>query len=72
MIRITEDQMILRTGGVALASTARRQDGTWDISTWPVPLGRDHAITALTIAELLARGYPADHPLVATFRRELL
>jgi hypothetical protein len=72
MLTITEDQMILHADGVALAGASRRSDGRWDVSTWPVPLGRDQAITALTITELLARGHPTDHPLVVTFRSELI
>jgi hypothetical protein len=71
MLAITEDEMILHADGVILAGAMRRPDGNWDVSTWPVPLGRDQAITALTIAELLARGHPADHPLVTTLRDEL-
>lgn len=71
MLTITEDQMILHADGVTLASAVRRPDGKWDVSTWPVPLGRDQAITALTVTELLARDHPTDHPLVATLRDEL-
>jgi hypothetical protein len=72
MLTIAEDQMILHVDGVALADASRRSDGKRDVSIWPVPLGRDQAITALTIAELLARGHPTDHPLVIAFRSELV
>jgi hypothetical protein len=61
-LTVTEDRMILHADGLALAGATRRLDGKWDVSTWPVPLGRDQAITALTITELLARGYPVRPP----------
>jgi hypothetical protein len=68
MLTITEDQMILYADGVTLASAGRRPDGRWDVSTWPVLLRGDQAITALTITELLAHGHPINPPLVASFR----
>jgi hypothetical protein len=71
MLTITEDRMVLHNDGGPLAGATRRLDGRWDVSTWPVPLGRDQAVTALTITELLARGHTPDHPLVVTFRNEL-
>jgi hypothetical protein len=71
MLTITGDRMVLHNDGVPLADAILRLDGRWDVSSWPVPLGRDQAITALTITELLARGHPPDHPLVVTFRNEL-
>jgi hypothetical protein len=71
MLTITGDRMVLHNDGVPLADATLRRDGRWDVSTWPVPLGRDQAITALTITELLARGHPPGHPLIVTFRNEL-
>jgi hypothetical protein len=71
MLTIAGDRMVLHDDGVPLADVTRRPDGRWNVSTWPVPLGRDEAITALTITELLARGHSPDHPLVVTFRNEL-
>jgi len=50
MLTITEDQMILHANGVPLAGAARRPDGRWDVSTWPVPLGRDSSPAAATPA----------------------
>jgi hypothetical protein len=47
MLTITEDQVILHVDGVTLAGAMRRPNGKWDVSTWPVPVGRDQAITAL-------------------------
>jgi hypothetical protein len=43
-------------------------DGTWHVSTSPVPLSRDRAITALTITELLIRGYPHQPPTSGVHR----
>jgi hypothetical protein len=71
MLTITGSRMVLHNDSVPLADATRRPDGRWDVSTWPAPLGRDQAITALTITELLARGHRHDHPLVVTFRNEL-
>jgi hypothetical protein len=71
MLAITENQMTLHADGVTLASAVRRPNGKWDVSTWLVPLDRNQAITALTITEMLARGCPTDHPLVATLWDEL-
>lgn len=48
MLTITENLMVLDAEGVLLASVTRRPDDRWEVSTWPVPLGRDQAITALT------------------------
>jgi hypothetical protein len=71
LLTITSNKMILHNNGVPLADTTRRPGGRWNVSTWPVPLGRDQAITALTITELLARGHSPDHPLVVTPHNEL-
>ena len=71
MLTIASNRMVLHAEGVLLADATRRPDGRWDVSTWPVPLSRDQAITALTITELLARGHPPDHPLVVTFCNEI-
>jgi hypothetical protein len=71
MLTITGNRMVLHNEDVLLADATRRPDGRWDVSTWPVPLGRDQAITAWAITELLARGHSPGHPLVVTFRNEL-
>ena len=54
MLTLTGNQMVLHNDGLPLAGATLRPDGRWDVSTWPVPPGRDQAITALTITELLA------------------
>lgn len=47
-------------------------NGAWVVSTSRARLlGRDQAITALTVAELLERGYPDDAPIVVALREEL-
>ena len=71
MLTITDNRMILHNDGVPLAEATRRPDGRWNVGTWPVPLSRDQAITALNLTELLARGHSPDHPLVVTLRNEL-
>jgi hypothetical protein len=64
--------MILHANDATLAGATRRPDGRWDVTAWLVPLGREQAITTLTITELLTRGYPAGHPVVVTLRSELV
>ena len=71
MLTITGNRMVLHAEGYASRQGYAPPDGRWDVSTWPVPLARDQAITALTITELLVRGHSPDHPLVVTSRNEL-
>jgi hypothetical protein len=71
-VTITEERMVLESGGVVIADACVRPDGRWQVSTWPEPVDRNQAITALTVAELLERGLPAGHPLVRTLRAELV
>ena len=46
-------------------------DGKRPASTWPVPVDRNQAITALTMTELLHQGYLDGHPILAALRDEL-
>lgn len=70
-IKINDTRMIL-TVNDAVIGNATLVDGVWHVSTWPTPLNHRHqAITALTIAELLAMGRDENDPLVITFREEL-
>ena len=77
-IRITDDEMTLEMDGRVVA-TARYSDhaaanggGAWIVSTHPARLfGRNEAITALTLAERLAAGYPDDDPFVKSWSEEL-
>ena len=70
-LRITDTRIVLEVGGMAIGDATARADGRWDVSTWPVLLDRNQALTALKIAELLAHGHCAHHPLVVTLRAEL-
>ncbi len=70
-LTITEKRMVLESGGVVIADARVRPDGRWQVSTWPEPVDRNQAITALTVAELLKRGLSAGHPLMRTLRAEL-
>jgi hypothetical protein len=47
-------------------------NGAWIVSAHPARLfSRNHAITALTLAERLAVGYGDDDPFVKSWRAEL-
>ncbi|GAB3958024.1 hypothetical protein GCM10029978_001920 [Actinoallomurus acanthiterrae] len=69
-IEINEDRMSLTVDGTEIA-TASRSGERWTVSTWPVPLSYNQAITALTLVERLAHGYRDDDPFVAAWREEL-
>ena len=74
---IDGDFMGLDVDGAAAATARFSQDAAdsnraWIVSTCPARLlGRDQAITALTVAQLLEGGYLDEHPLVAALRKEL-
>lgn len=70
-LRISDDWMILEIANVTIADAKIQPDGRWQVSAWPEPVDRNHAITALTIIELLEVGYPDGHPLVIALRAEL-
>ena len=68
----------LEVDGAVVATARFSQDAAadsnraWIVSTCPARLlGRDQAITALTVAQLLEGGYLDEHPLVAALRKEL-
>jgi len=77
-IQITDDFMSLEIDGRVVATARFSQHaaadghGAWIVSCRPARLfSRNQAITALTVAELLADGYTDDDPLVAALREEL-
>jgi hypothetical protein len=68
-LEITERIMTATTNGEVIA-TATRTGKVWHATTWPAPLDRNGAITALTLAELtLTHG--EDDPCVINLREEL-
>jgi hypothetical protein len=70
-IKIEDEFMSLEVDGAVLATARKRADGWWEVSSWPRFIGRNQAITALTITELLDRGCDTCHPLVRALREEL-
>ncbi|XVQ10057.1 hypothetical protein ACQP1W_47345 [Spirillospora sp. CA-255316] len=69
-IKINDTRMTLTVNDAVIANAAL-VDGVWHVSTWPTPLNRNQAITALTIAELLATGLDESDPVVISLREEL-
>jgi hypothetical protein len=69
-IKINETSMSVTIDGFEIATATRKGDH-WTASTWPHSLTRNQAITALTIAELLATGH-SDYDLVVVALREEL
>ena len=70
-IKINNDVVRLETGGQAIATSRQRTEGWREVSHRPRFFGRNQAITALTITQLLESGYPDDDQLVAALREEL-
>ena len=77
-IHINDDTMALEIGDrvVVTARFSRHAagdgNGAWIVSTHPARLfSRDQTITALTLAERLAAGYPDDDSFVISWRKEL-
>ncbi|GAA4065813.1 hypothetical protein [Actinomadura miaoliensis] len=70
MIKITDTHMTAEHNGKVIAE-ATRTAGTWHATTWPTPLTYNQAITALTIAELVATGADESDPCVISLREEL-
>ncbi|MFB4308831.1 hypothetical protein [Actinomadura sp. GTD37] len=68
-LEITETTMTATANGEVLA-TGTRSDCGWHVTTWPRPLDRNAAITALMLAERLAT-HGEDDPCVIEWRREL-
>jgi hypothetical protein len=70
-IRIEDDFMALEVDGTVVATArfsqyaAAHGNGAWVVSICPARLlGRDQAITALTVAGLLESGYRDDAPIM--------
>ncbi|WP_242901517.1 hypothetical protein [Actinomadura terrae] len=61
--------MTATTNGKVIA-TATRTNNAWQTTTWPTPLDRNAAITALSLAERLIT-HGEDDPCVIEWRREL-
>jgi hypothetical protein len=77
-IRTMDDTMTLEIGNRVVATAwlsehaAADGNGAWIISAHPARLfGRNHAITALTLAERLAIGSGDDDPVAMAWRKEL-
>ena len=70
MIKITDTRMTAEINGRVIAE-ATRTAGTWRATVWPTPLTYNQAITALTIAELVAMGADETDPCVMSLREEL-
>jgi hypothetical protein len=77
-LRIDNEHMELEVGGEIIATARLSQhaaaggQGAWVVSDRSARLfGRNQAITALTITELLAIGHSPNHPLVLAFEEEL-
>jgi hypothetical protein len=70
-LKISDAHMALEMGGQVIAVAKVAGDGRWQVNNWPELLDRNQAITALTVTELLERGYPSEHPVVAALRDEI-
>ncbi|MEU8804773.1 hypothetical protein [Spirillospora sp. NPDC048819] len=66
---ITEDTMTAVLDGEVIA-TGTRTDSGWHVTTWPRPLDRNAAITALSLAERVIT-HGEDDPCVRAWRKEL-
>jgi hypothetical protein len=70
-IKINDDLMRLEVDGKVIATARHRDGGRWEVTHWPRFFGRNQAITALTVIELLATGHSNDDPLIVALREEL-
>jgi hypothetical protein len=68
-LKITDTTMTATANGEVIA-TGTRSDCGWHVTTWPRPLDRNAAITALMLAERLVT-HGEDDPCVIEWRREL-
>ncbi|GGQ39101.1 hypothetical protein BKA00_003164 [Actinomadura coerulea] len=68
-LRITEDTMAAVVNGEAIVTGTRSECG-WHVTTWPRPLDRNAAITALMLAERLIT-HGEDDPCAREWLREL-
>jgi hypothetical protein len=68
-LRITENTMVTDLNGEIIATATRAPDG-WHVTTWPRPLDRNSAITAMSLAERVIT-HGEDDLCVMEWRREL-
>ncbi|MEU8340290.1 hypothetical protein [Actinomadura geliboluensis] len=68
-LEITEASMTATVNGEVIA-TGKRVGDVWHVTTWPRPLDRNSAITALSLAERVIT-HGEDDPCVMEWRREL-
>ncbi|GAA2140526.1 hypothetical protein [Actinomadura napierensis] len=68
-LKITETTMTVTLDGKTIA-TATRTGAVWYVTTWPTPLDRNGAITALTLAQLVIT-HGEDDPCAIDLREEL-
>ncbi|MGW5416677.1 hypothetical protein [Actinomadura geliboluensis] len=68
-LEIRDTTMTATANGEVIA-TGTRSDCGWHVTTWPRPLDRNAAITALMLAERLVT-HGKDDPCVIEWRREL-
>ncbi|URN05493.1 hypothetical protein LUW74_20715 [Actinomadura madurae] len=68
-LNITDTKMTATANGKVIATGTRTECG-WHVTTWPRPLDRNAAITALMLAERLV-SHGEDDPCVIEWRREL-
>ncbi|MFE9100388.1 hypothetical protein [Actinomadura geliboluensis] len=68
-LEITETTMTVTVKGKVIATGTRIGD-VWHVTTWPRPLERNSAITALSLAERVIT-HGEDDPCVLEWRREL-
>jgi hypothetical protein len=70
-ITIGDSSIRLECNCTIIAAAELRADGMWQASNWPHLLDRNQAITALAIAELLARGLASSDPVMTALYAEL-
>ncbi|TDB95349.1 hypothetical protein [Actinomadura sp. 7K534] len=68
-LEITETTMTATVNNEVIA-TATRTGDAWHVTTWPRPLDRNSAITALSLAERVIT-HGEDDPCVNEWRKEL-
>ncbi|RFS82865.1 hypothetical protein D0T12_25975 [Actinomadura spongiicola] len=68
-LEITKTTMTATLNDKVIATGTRTPTG-WHVTTWPTPLDRNAAITALSLAERIIT-HGEDDPCVIEWRREL-
>jgi hypothetical protein len=64
-IRIDDGTMQLEIDGQVVATATERPGDWWEVTYWPRFLGRNQAIAALTVTQLLESGRDSNEPVVA-------